>query len=219
MLFRLPAAQAKLLKPHIRERIVSAGERLETQGQRGNTVMVVKVGLVKGMRGTSANDDKAIVVLGKGRLLGFSNLFKNPSHLTMTTITPARTCEVDVDAVNELAMPHRDFRQDVFRVLGSTFDCIADWSRILREDSYLQKLCQALELIAREEGCNAFRIPSHVELASLLGSRRETIARNIGVLIDKGVFRKVDRWHGMLTGTCCEGGSPSVGVAGSATPT
>lgn len=216
--FGLPAQQAQMLKPHIRERVVSAGECLERQGHQGDTVMVVKVGLVKGMRGASANDAKAIAVLGKGRLLGFNNLFGNSSHLTMAAITPARACEVDVCAVRELAMPHQDFQQAVYRAVGSTFDCIADWSRILREDRYLHKLCQALEMIAREEGSNAFRIPSHVELANLLGSRRETIARHISGLIDKGRFRKVDRWHGVLTGTCCESDSPSLSVPGPATP-
>lgn len=182
---------------------MAVGERLERQGDHGNSVMVIKVGLVKGLRGTPGKDNKAIAIMGKGRLLGFNNLFRHVSPLTLIAITPTCACEVDVSAVFELAMPHQAFRQEVYKAVGSYFDCVADWSRILREDSYLLKLCQALQLIAQEEGSNAFRIPSHIELASVLGSRRETIARHIGALIEKGMFRKVDRWHGVLVNPGC----------------
>lgn len=201
--FALPPQHAQLLKSHIRERVVTVGETLECQGDHGQTVMVIKLGLVKGMRGSSGKDNKAIAILGKGRLLGFNNLFRQVSPLTLTAITPTRVCEVDVSAVYSLAMSHQAFRRDVYKAVGSYFDCVADWSRILREDSYLLKLCHALQLIATEEGSNAFRIPSHSELAGVLGSRRETIARHIGALIHRGMFQKVDRWHGMLLSSGC----------------
>ena len=80
---------------------------------------------------------------------------------------------------------------------------MADWSRLLREDSYLAKVCAALHLIAAEEGNHAFRIPSHTELANVLGTRRETVARHIAILIERGLLRKVDRWHGVLTTPDC----------------
>ncbi|MBA4266749.1 MAG: hypothetical protein C0453_16855, partial [Comamonadaceae bacterium] len=80
---------------------------------------------------------------------------------------------------------------------------MADWSHLLRQESYLTKVCVALHLIAAEEGSQSFRIPSHTELANVLGARRETIARHIGLLIEKGLFRKVDRWHGLLTTADC----------------
>lgn len=202
--YSLTASQAGQMRPCIRERTVAVGELVQRQGSVGSSVMVVKVGLFKGLRAAPGQEQKAIAILGKGRLLGFNNLYRQPAPLTLVAMTPARICEADVDAVHGLAMVHQQFRQRVYQAVGSYIDCVADWSRILREDSYLRKLCQALHLIANEEGCSAFRIPSHIELANVLGSRRETIARHIGLLIDRGMFRKVDRWHGMLLDSGCD---------------
>jgi CRP-like cAMP-binding protein len=192
------------MRPCIQERTVAVGELVQRQGSAGSAVMVVKVGLFKGLRAAPGQEHKAIAILGKGRLLGFNNLYRQPAPLTLAAMTPARVCEAEIDSVHALAMVHQQFRQRVYQAVGSHIDCVADWSRILREDSYLLKLCQALHLIANEEGCTAFRIPSHIELANVLGSRRETIARHIGLLIDRGMFRKVDRWHGMLVASACD---------------
>ncbi|MCY1548339.1 hypothetical protein D9M68_844430 [compost metagenome] len=60
----------------------------------------------------------------------------------------------------------------------------------------------------------------------MLGARRETIARHITLLIETGLFRKIDRWHGILTTSDCsllskravEQGCPPLVIVGSDTP-
>lgn len=186
-----------------RERTVAVGECLETQGARAQTLGVVKVGLLKGIRKGPGGLDKPIVLLGKGRLVGFTQPFGQASTLSLVTITPTRVCEVDVKAVREIAMLHPPFQQALYKSIAEFMGCMGDWSHLLRQESYLTKVCVALHLIAAEEGNHSFRIPSHTELANVLGARRETIARHIALLIETGLFRKLDRWHGILTTPDC----------------
>lgn len=183
--------------------MVAVGELAEIQGSHGQTLAVVKVGLLKGLRRRPGDNAKTILLIGKGRLVGFTQPFEQPALLSLAAITPTRVCEVDMQAVRDLLMPHAHFQQALYKAVSDFFGNMADWSRLLREDSYLVKVCGALHLIGAEEGSQAFRIPSHTELANVLGVRRETIARHIAILISKGLLKKFDRWHGMLTTTDC----------------
>lgn len=200
----LPLPHFEHFRALVRERSVAVGEPVELQGRQGSRLGVVKVGLLKGVRLGAGDDGKAIVLLGKGRLIGATNPFGQPAPLTLVAITPMRICEVDVQAVKDIAMPQPLFTQAIYRAIAAFLGSIADWSRVLREDSYLTKVCVALQMIAEEEGNPTFRIPSHRELACVLGARRETIARHISILIENGVFVKVDRWHGTLTTARCD---------------
>ena len=183
---------------------MAVGESLETQDARGQTLGVVKVGLVKGMRRGVADKDKTIILMGKGRLIGFSQPFGQSALLNLVTISPTRVCEVDMEAAREIAMPYPPFQEAILRTIHDFLGSMADWSQLLREESFLTKVCGALHMIAAEGDSPSFRIPSHTELANVLGARRETIARHIAILIERGLFQKVDRWHGMLTTTACD---------------
>jgi len=187
----------------VRERTVAVGETLENQDARIQTLGVVKIGLLKGLRRGPGKVEKPIVLMGKGRLIGFTQPFEQPATMSLITITPTRVCEAEVQAIRDIAMHHAPFQQAIYKTIADFIGCIADWSHLLRQESYLNKVCLALHLIAAEEGSQAFRIPSHTELANVLGARRETIARHIALLIEKGLFKKVDRWHGVLTTPDC----------------
>lgn len=200
----LPQPENERFRALIRERVVAVGESVENQGCHGKTFGVVKVGLLKGVRKNPRDDGKTIALLGKGRLIGSTQPFSQSALLSLVAITPMRICEVDVRAVKDIAMQQPLFQQAIYRTIAAYIGSMADWSRLLREDSFLTKVCVALQLIAVEEGSRAFRIPSHTELANVLGARRETVARHIAILVDKGVFRKVDRWHGVLTSSQCD---------------
>lgn len=201
----LPEQQPDNFRSLIRERTISIGEMVEIQGGHTHTLSAVKVGLLKGLRRCPEDEGKAIMLMGKGRLVGFTQPFGQSALLSLVAITPTRICEVNAQAVREIAMRYPPFQQALYENIADFLGCMADWSRLLREDSYLKKICAALHLIGVEEGSPAFRIPSHTELANVLGTRRETIARHIAILIEKGMLRKTDRWHVMLTKVDCKG--------------
>jgi len=180
------------------ERSIPIGDMVEIQGGHTHMLGVVKVGLLKGLRKRPGDEGKAIMLMGKGRLVGFTQPFGQSALLSLVAITPTRICEANAQAVRELAMSYPPFQQAIYETVADFLGCMTDWSRLLRDDSYLKKIYSALQLIAVEEGSQAFRIPSHAELANVLGTRRETIARHIAILIEKGMLRKNDRWHGTL---------------------
>ncbi len=197
----LPAERVGAFQGQIVERAVSLGGQIEEQGLRSLSLKVIKLGLFKGLRRSAGSGEQLPVCLqGKGHVAGLNNLYRQPAALTLVAITPARVCEIPVRLADEIAMAERDFRRCLFQALARYVDNLADWSRVLRGGGVTAQLGEALRLIAHEEGHASFRIPSHTELARILGTRRETIARHIGLLIEDQRFVKTDRWHGRLLG-------------------
>ncbi|MEZ5646105.1 MAG: Crp/Fnr family transcriptional regulator [Burkholderiaceae bacterium] len=208
-LFTSGSAQVNAsLRPHIVERVYRPGDVIKSQGSNTRTVRVIKLGLVRADRSNSDSDARPIMLLGRSRVLGLPSLLDLAEMSTAIAMTPVRLCEVNSDMVKELSWQHEDFRTQLFDRGRDYLDCMADWSRVMREESPLSILCVALRIIAQEERSPTFRIPRHAELAALLGFRRETVVRQLAALMELDVIRKIDRWHGMLTGKKCHAASP-----------
>jgi CRP-like cAMP-binding protein len=189
------------IAPHIVERSVRIGSSIEAQGEGGDHLGVIKLGLFKGERVNDQHERTPVCLLGRGRIFGFGNLFKQPATLTLTAVMPARLCQIPIAILYDRAFVDRGFRQYIYQSIGRYIDTLADWSRLPREGGISGQLLQALRLIAAEEGSRSFRIPSHIELGLLLGARRESVARHIGLLIQTRQLVKLDRWHGILDPT------------------
>ncbi|HMN94119.1 MAG TPA: Crp/Fnr family transcriptional regulator [Hydrogenophaga sp.] len=174
------------------------GDELEVQGDFWNTLGVIKVGQVKGSRANALNKSKAVVFLGRGRPVGLGSAFGHRSQLTLVAITSVRVCCMDANLVRTLAMPDAEFRKALQDTAGSFVNCLTDWSRVLREDEFALKLYYALHLIATEGRSASFTMPSHAELADLLGSRRETIGRHLTAMVGEGRLERRDRRHFVL---------------------
>jgi len=183
------------LQPHIRERSLMKGDRLELQGSQSHTLMVIKVGMAMGLRETPPNPSTPVCVLGRGRLLGFNSLFGQPAPLCAVAFTRGRVCEFPIDTLYNLGLFDRAFRQCVYRATASYIENLANWASVMRAEGIRGQLTQALKLMAEEAGNVALRLPSHVDLARLLSTRRETIARHLNQLEADGVLLRVDRWH------------------------
>ena len=93
------------------------------------------------------------------------------------------------------------FDEAMIAELDDAFARLADWSQVMRLRGLPRQLMATLMLLADEQGTRTVHLPSQVALAALLSTSRETVARTLRQLEDDGHLRRVDRWHGELTGT------------------
>lgn len=195
---------ADVLKPHIVERAIRTGESIETQGERPDFLVMIKFGLFKGERVSAWGVRSAVCVLGRGRILGYSNLFKQPAILSVTALAPARICQVPISVLFDHAFVEREFRQYMYRSVGAHMENLVEWASLIRESNISKRLLTALDLIAEEEGSRTLRIPGHAELGLLVVARRESVARHIAVLLKEHKLLKLDRWRAILRPTAEE---------------
>lgn len=193
-----------VLKQHVVERPIRAGESIETQGERPSFLIMVKFGLFKSERINAWCEQSAIGVLGRGRILGYSNLFRQPAIMSVTAMTPARVCQVPIAVVFDHAFVDREFRHCMYDSVRAHIENVAEWAGLIRESNISKRLLAALDLIAEEEGSRTLRIPGHSELGLLVVARRESVARHISVLLKEQKLLKLDRWRAILRPTAEE---------------
>lgn len=201
---RVSPMVADVLKQHVVERAIRTGESIETQGERPDFLVMIKFGLFKGERVSAWGGRAAICVLGRGRILGYYNLFKQSAVMSVTALGPARICQVPISVVFDHAFVEREFRQFVYRSVGAHMENVVEWASLVRESNISKRLLAALDLIAEEEGSRTFRIPGHAELGLLVVARRESVARHVSELIKAQKLLKLDRWRAILRPTAEE---------------
>jgi CRP-like cAMP-binding protein len=195
---RVSPAAAERLQGFIVEVPVPVGGCMEMQGQTATHLTLIKLGYFKAERRGAGGERAAVCVLGRGRIGGYAGLFKQPSAMSLTALTPSRVCQVSMAAVYDHAFVERDFRQYLYAAIGQHIENMADWCSLVRESNISKRLMLAFELLAREEGSRALRIPSHQILGELVVARRESVARHIGQLFQTGRILKLDRWRVVL---------------------
>lgn len=201
---------AEALQPHVVEKPVAAGASIEEQGDKPSVLTLIKFGLFKCERINASGDRAAVCVMGRGRIAGYSGLFKQPSIMSLTALGPARVCVIPISVVYDKAFVEREFRQYIYRMVGAHMENVAEWAGLVRESNISKRLLAAFDLIAEEEGSRTIRIPSHVELGSLVVARRESVARHIAALLRDGKLVKLDRWRAILRPTTEEVGALAI---------
>ncbi|WP_374408073.1 Crp/Fnr family transcriptional regulator [Hydrogenophaga sp.] len=198
---KVPLKVADALQTHCVERSVRVGGSIEVQGERSDVLRVIKVGMFKCERVNATGERAAVCLVGRGRVVGYANLFKQSPIMTMTAMLPSRVCEIPIAVIYDRAFIDRAFRQYMYRCVGEGIENVADWACLVRESNISKRLLAAFELMTQEEGSRVFRIPGHAELGALVVARRESVARHIGMLLREGKLLKLDRWRAIFKPT------------------
>lgn len=197
-------AVAEVLQSHVIEKPIRAGASIEKQGEQSTVLTLIKFGLFKSEHVNASGDRSAVCVVGRGRIAGYTGLFKQPAVMSLRALGPARVCVVPIAVVYDRAFVEREFRHYIYQAVGAHIENVAEWAGLVRERNISKRLLAAFDLIAEEEGSRTIRIPSHVELGTLVVARRESVARHIASLLREGKLVKLDRWRAILRPTAQE---------------
>lgn len=190
---RLPPAEREALAPLIRERTFRKGEVLQEQAQMARRLGILKVGSAMVLRRGADGQRRAVGLFGRGRVMGKFALVGEPNALTCIALSAGRLCEIGVDAAND--PQHARLRAALAQTVVRDFGRLADWAQVMRVRGSRGQLLDALLLLVSEQGSRRLRLPSQTALAELLGTTRETVARNLRALeLTHRIVRR-DRWH------------------------
>ena len=191
----LPAASRELLAPCVEESHFAKGDLLLPEGQVAQQVSIVKIGAVMGSRQGSDGHAHPVALFGRGKTLGEYAIYGHREQISVIALSAGRICRMDVPEFYRLGVVDRKFHACVQTRIVRSHGRLADWSRVMRIKGLQQKLLAALHLYASEQRSRVMRLPSHVALASLLSTTRETIARSLRQLEEGAHILRHDRWH------------------------
>lgn len=209
------AVTAEMLASAILEQPFHKGQVLQSQGDVAETIAVVKLGSVIGTRRGKDGTERPVALFGRGQLMGAYGLLGQRNQLGGLALSSGRQCVISITDLYRLGVMDRQFLGYVYAMITDSFGRLADWAQVMRVKGIQQQLLLALQLIGKGQGTQLIRLPSHVALAALLSTTRESVARNLRLLERQGLLVRQDRWHCLLA----EPSALGLPTSGAADPT
>lgn len=181
--------------PLVREVSFKEHDQLLREGEVSEHIKIVKLGTVMCSRRGPDGVQRPVALFGRGHVLGKYALLDHPNALDATGLSAGRLCLLRVSELKEGAHLPPALLHSLHGVMVRVFGGLADWSQVMRQRGLQRQLHASLQLLGKEQGQAVVRVPSHVALAALLSTTRESVARTMGQLEDAQLVRRVDRWH------------------------
>lgn len=191
----LPEPQLTVIAPLVRESSFANHDRLLSEGEVSEHIKVVKLGTVMGSRRGPDGVQRPVALFGRGHVLGKYALVGHPNALDATALSAGRLCHLRVSELVDGRQLSPALLTSLHGAMVRAFGALADWSQVMRQRGVQRQLHASLQLLGRQHAQRVVRIPSHVALAALLSTTRESVARAMGQLEDAGLVQRIDRWH------------------------
>lgn len=199
LLGQLPWPSQTQLAAVNQELVFKKGQQLQTEGVVAKSIRIIKLGTVMATRRGPDGTSRPVALIGRGYVLGQYSVFGRETQLGAVALSTGRLCEVRLTDLRRLQALDHPFMDALHQVMTSAFGRLADWAQIMRMRGLPRQLVATLLLLGAEQGNRVIRLPSHVALAALLSTSRESIARTLSHLEAAGHLRRIDRWHCELT--------------------
>jgi CRP/FNR family transcriptional regulator len=178
------------------QHVCMKGDILFHQGDAAHFVYLVKRGMVRIARRTSDDKDIMIAILGPGSIFGEEVVFSSVERTTIAVCTTETLlCMARAEHVYGLLTRFPQLAVNVAKYLKEQRDNALDVAEDLAFLSVPERLLRLFDRLAREYGKAVsdgvlldIRL-THADLASLIGSTRETISVQLAQLAQDGRIR------------------------------
>ncbi len=183
------------------------------QGEPGRFVYLIKSGRVRIARTTAAGEDLTVALLGPGDLFGEEVAFHEVVRSTLAVcVEDSLLCIAKGNDLFGLITRHAPLAVNIARYMGEQRDQALSVAEDLAYLKVPERLVRLLEKLAGEygratdDGTAIELAVTHAEIASLIGSTRETVSVQMKKLEHEGRIRIVNRKIVVRTVT---GGAPA----------
>jgi CRP/FNR family transcriptional regulator len=172
------------------------GTRVFDQGDPARVVYLVKRGRVKIARETSDGKDVTVALLGPGDLFGEETLFAEGPRTTIAVVVEdALLCQARAEDLFGLLTRDPNLALNVAKVLSERLDEARATMEDLAYARVGDRIVHLYRKLAAEHGApvpGGTRVDlrlTHADVASLIGSTRETVSAELAKLVECGRLR------------------------------
>ncbi|HZK04621.1 MAG TPA: Crp/Fnr family transcriptional regulator [Actinomycetaceae bacterium] len=173
------------------------GEKLFSEGDRGDRLYLLVDGKVKLGHASSDGRENLIAVLGAGEMIGELTLFDpGPRSTTATAVAPTTMMELDHEAMMEFLDTRPELAKHMLKALSQRLRRTNDQLADLVFSDVPGRVAKALLDLADRFGSRADDGTVHVpheltqeELAQLVGASRETVNKSLAEFVSRGWIR------------------------------
>mgnify|MGYP000543853372 CR=1 FL=1 len=184
-----------------RRRAYQEGEMLMYQGEPGSTCHILVEGRVRIFLVGEDGRELAVRILGPGEIVGEMALFEAlPRSANVQALAPARTLELDEDTLLRCLRRSPGLAFGLLRAMSARLRSTTEDAEGLVSLPVQERLLRQLQRLASWSGCrvaDGVRIVppmTQQELASLVGTSRESVNRALVRLRREGKVRLEEGW-------------------------
>lgn len=168
-----------------------------SQGDRGSTVYSIRRGLVKLVQYPSEGSERIVRVLGPGAIAGLEALLNHPYRHTVVALQRVDVCRISVGTLNHLQVEHPWLSDRIMEHWENHLRLADRWISDLSSGTVRARVARLLLLMLEltGDGEATLRLLSYEDMASIVGTSRETFTRVIGQLRKEGVISKIGTSH------------------------
>lgn len=174
----------------IKEHSFRKGDILAREGEHVPHLRVVKVGSVSLGRSSPGGHSDPVAILGRGAVVGLCSYFGQPNQLGSVALSSGRYCEISTEALACLARSDQKIWDQVGGACSVAFGTIAGWTQATSRPQIAGRVAHSLLLLTEVHHGPTVPLPSHVALAQLLGTTRESVARALAFLEAQGCIAR-----------------------------
>jgi CRP/FNR family transcriptional regulator, cyclic AMP receptor protein len=186
-------AERQALQPCIVRKTIHRGDVLVEEGAVSEAVRTVKLGRVFSYRRGLDGRRRPVGMAGRAASFGLFGVFGQKTPVSIVAASTTRVCDIPVASLRDLAERSPILAHYLGLRAAEACSLMAAWSEAMRLRGIGNQLAYSLLLLADTEGLPVIELPSHVALAELLGTSRETIARSLALLEKEGGIRRLER--------------------------
>jgi len=179
------------LTPLLRHQVLPEGEHLLRQGELGQSLCLVKTGLVVLGRTGPDGEEQPLGFVGQGHVLGVHALAGLHASVWARAEYESTVCLLPVDALpagwvtTALAAWQPLVEQSV--------NALIDWAVVSRKQRVKSRVMAALQLLRASQGRRRVLCPRQSHLAKVLGITRESLGRALAELEAERAFVRLNR--------------------------
>ena len=167
---------------------------LYNQGDKGNKVFSIRLCFIKLVQTQEDGSQRIVRLLGKGAIAGLEALLDKPYRHTAVALQDIDVCRITAATLEHLEAEKSWLSEKVMAHWERHLSVADRWISELSSGTVRFRTLKLLQLLVElngDEG-NTVRFFSHEDMASMLGTSRETFSRIVAELKDEGVISRTE---------------------------
>lgn len=164
------------------------------QADQGSTVYSIREGLIKLTQSLPDGSERIVRLLGPGALVGLEALLDQPYRHTAIALQDVDACRITTATLEHLEREKPWLSEKIMSHWEHHLKLADRWIGELSSGTVRARTLRLLELLLElsGEGNDTVRFFGYEDMASMIGTSRETFSRTVGELKNEGIVMETD---------------------------
>jgi len=171
----------------------SPGTTLQSRGAAAASVMTLRAGSVKLVRGTIDGRQRIVRVLRVGDVIGQEALVGGCYENDAVALTNVKVCRIPLDVIHRLVESTPSMHQRLMQKWHQSLQDADDWLADLNFGNARQRLAGLIRKMRSSADPSVVTLFSREDMGAMLDLKLETVSRTLNAFVREGILEPLDK--------------------------